>query len=65
MALQRYPVRRIEEDPAHELERSSWPAALPPVARILDHGLELGPATILVGENGSGKSTLIEAVALA
>ncbi|WP_326947498.1 AAA family ATPase [Arthrobacter sp. RIT-PI-e] len=32
---------------------------------ILDHGLDLGPATVLVGDNGSGKSTIIEAIALA
>ncbi|WP_422392021.1 AAA family ATPase [Arthrobacter sp. N1] len=32
---------------------------------ILDHGLDNGPATALVGENGSGKSTIIEAIALA
>ena len=65
MALNRYPVRRLEEDPAHELERGSWPAVLPAVAQVLDRGLDLGPATILVGENGSGKSTLVEAAALA
>lgn len=38
---------------------------LAPVTTILDHGLDLGPATVLVGENGSGKSTIIEAIALA
>ncbi|KNC20375.1 ATPase AAA [Arthrobacter sp. RIT-PI-e] len=35
------------------------------VTTILDHGLDLGPATVLVGDNGSGKSTIIEAIALA
>ncbi|GAA1909127.1 AAA family ATPase [Arthrobacter gandavensis] len=65
MAMHRFPVRRLEEDPAHVLARTIWPAVLPPVAQILDRGLDLGPATILVGENGSGKSTLVEAVALA
>ncbi|UPO76219.1 ATP-binding cassette domain-containing protein [Arthrobacter sp. Helios] len=65
MALHRYPIRRLEEDPAHKLERGLWPAVLPAVAQVLDRGLDLGPATILVGENGSGKSTLVEAAALA
>ncbi|MBD8042785.1 AAA family ATPase [Arthrobacter sp. Sa2BUA2] len=65
MTLHRYPVRRLEEDPAHPLDRGLWPAVLPAVAQVLDRGLDLGPATILVGENGSGKSTLVEAAALA
>lgn len=65
MALHRYPVRRLEEDPGHQLERGLWPAVLPAVTQVLDRGLDLGPATILVGENGSGKSTLVEAAALA
>ena len=38
---------------------------IPAVVQLLNDGLELGPATVLVGENGSGKSTLIEAVAMA
>jgi predicted ATPase len=45
--------------------RGRWPASVPAVAHVLDHGLDLGPATVLVGENGSGKSTLVEAVAMA
>jgi predicted ATPase len=65
MALSAYPVRRLREDPGNVLDRSRWPAVLPPVLQVLDQGLDLGPATILVGENGSGKSTLVEAVALA
>lgn len=65
MALLRYPVRRLEEDPAHRQERGLWPAGLPAVRQVLDRGLDLGPATILVGENGSGKSTLVEAAAQA
>lgn len=59
------PIRRIAEDPAHVLDRGRWPSTLPPVAQVLDHGLDLAPATVLVGENGSGKSTLVEAIALA
>lgn len=45
------------------LERDVWPATLAPVQQLLEQGLDLGPATVFVGENGSGKSTLIEAVA--
>lgn len=65
MAFERYPVRRLEESPVAPLDRMSWPGTLAPVAQLLDHGLDLGPVTVLVGENGSGKSTLVEAVALA
>jgi predicted ATPase len=65
MPLRTYPIRRLAEDPSNVLDRARWPAALPPVAHILDQGLDLGPATILVGENGSGKSTLVEGIALA
>ncbi|MEG9250078.1 AAA family ATPase [Arthrobacter sp. Soc17.1.1.1] len=65
MAFDRFPIRRLTEHPAHTLDRRTWPATLAPVTTILDHGLDLGPATVLVGENGSGKSTIIEAIALA
>lgn len=65
MAFERFPIRRLTEHPANTLDRRIWPATLPPVASILDRGLDLGPATVLVGENGSGKSTIIEAIALA
>ena len=65
MPLRTYPIRRLAEDPGNGLDRSRWPAVLPPVAQVLEQGLDLGPATVLVGENGSGKSTLVEAIALA
>ena len=65
MALDRYPIRRLEEDPSNVLDRQKWPAVLPPVAQVLEDGLDLTPATVLVGENGSGKSTIVEAIALA
>ncbi|MGA5302000.1 AAA family ATPase [Nucisporomicrobium flavum] len=60
------PVRRIELDPAAEVDRGAWWATIPAVAAVLEHGLNI-PAgvTFLVGENGSGKSTLIEALAAA
>ena len=65
MALDRYPIRRLEEDPSNILDRQKWPAVLPPVAQVLEDGLDLTPATVMVGENGSGKSTIVEAIALA
>lgn len=65
MPAHNFPIRRLLEDPAHALERHRWPAVLPPVAQVLDQGLDLTPATVFVGENGSGKSTLVEAIALA
>ena len=65
MAFENTPLRRIEEDPDHPLDRSSWPATLPPVAQLLETGIDLGPATVFVGENGAGKSTLVEAIAQA
>jgi len=58
------PIRRVELDPAAEVDRTAWWARIPAVKAVLEHGLNL-PAgvTFLVGENGSGKSTLIEALA--
>jgi predicted ATPase len=65
MPARNFPVRRLTEDPSNVLDRRRWPAVLPPVAQVLDQGLDLTSATIMVGENGSGKSTLVEAIALA
>ncbi len=65
MPAHNHPIRRLAEDPAHALDRRRWPAVLPPVAQVLDQGLDLSAATVFVGENGSGKSTLVEAIALA
>lgn len=59
------PIRRIEEDPTTPLARDTWPATLTPVRQILESGLDLGRATVLVGDNGAGKSTLVESVAAA
>lgn len=59
------PIRRISESDYRPLDRSRWPATLPPIRQLLDEGLEPGRITVLVGENGSGKSTLVEAVAMA
>lgn len=60
-----YPIRRVQESRHLPLARTRWPATVPAVAQLLDQGLDLGRATVLVGENGSGKSTLVESVALA
>lgn len=59
------PVRRVERRPDATLDPLAWPASVPAVAQVLRDGLDLGAATVLVGENGSGKSTLVEAVAMA
>lgn len=65
MSFERYPIRRLEEHPLEPLARGRWPASIPAVAQLLERGLDLGPATVFVGENGSGKSTLIESIAIA
>lgn len=60
------PVRRVSEHALGErLDRGVWPATVPAVAQVLDEGLDLSPATVLVGPNGAGKSTLVEAIAAA
>ncbi len=56
-------LRRVVEHPDDPLPRDVWPAGVPAVAQLLEEGLDLGPATVLVGANGSGKSTLVEAIA--
>jgi predicted ATPase len=65
MEFSRLPLRSVTEHPRNPLPRARWPATLPPVAQLLDDGLELGAITVFVGENGSGKSTLVEGIALA
>ena len=59
-------VRRVQRHPDASYDRDDWPYCLPPVARLLEDGLDLRPGvTFMVGENGSGKSTLVEAIATA
>ncbi len=65
MARHRWPIRRVTAAAGTSADLSRFPATVPAVAQLLRDGMELGPATVLVGENGSGKSTLIEAIALA
>jgi predicted ATPase len=59
------PITRIEAAPlgAAAVRTGEWPASLPGVATLLRDGLDLGPATVIVGENGTGKSTLMEGIA--
>jgi predicted ATPase len=59
------PVRRVERSRDARLGENDWPATLAPISQVLREGLELAPATVVVGENGTGKSTLVEAVAAA
>lgn len=59
------PVRRVERHPDAVVGASTWPGSVPAVAQVLREGLDLGAATVLVGENGSGKSTLVEGIAAA
>lgn len=59
------PVRRVQRSAGDPLGECEWPVTLPSVAQLLRDGLDLGPATVLVGENGTGKSTIVEAIAMA
>lgn len=59
------PVRRVARTADTTLTGQEWPATLAPVGQLLRDGLDLGRATILVGENGTGKSTIVEAIAMA
>lgn len=59
------PVRRVRASPLATLTPDQWPLTLAPVRQLLEPGLDLGRATILVGENGTGKSTIVEAMAMA
>lgn len=65
MRFARYPVRRVEARETEPLDPAGWPATIPAVRQLLRDGLDLGRATVLVGENGAGKSTLIEGIAMA
>jgi predicted ATPase len=56
------PLARVGVWPAVR-DENAWYWQLPAVAQLREHGLELGPVTVLVGENGSGKSTLVEGIA--
>lgn len=57
------PVRRVQRHPDADAPPRRWPQTIPAVRHLLDVGLDLGRATVLVGDNGTGKSTLVEAIA--
>jgi predicted ATPase len=59
------PVRRVQRREDVSVGLTPWAASIPAVQQVLRDGLDLGPATVLVGENGAGKSTITEAVAIA
>lgn len=62
--MSRLPVRRVEAGEwADEVPAGRWPRTLGPVGHLLRHGIDLAPATIIVGENGTGKSTIVEGIA--
>ncbi|MFL6163213.1 MAG: AAA family ATPase [Jatrophihabitantaceae bacterium] len=54
---------RIEVRPGPGYRPDAWYFDIPAIARLRSGGLDLSPATVIVGENGSGKSTLMEALA--
>lgn len=58
------PARRIEPEKGVSVDRARWPGSVPAVAQLLDEGMTLGRATVLVGANGAGKSTIVEAIAM-
>ncbi|HTZ44061.1 MAG TPA: AAA family ATPase [Jatrophihabitans sp.] len=56
---------RVELRPGRGFRPDAWYLGIPAVAQLAGAGLDLAPATVIVGENGSGKSTLLEALAAA
>lgn len=65
MIFGKTPVRHVGINDFSPPDPDVWPATLAPVQQILRDGMDLGRATVFVGENGSGKSTLVEAIAMA
>jgi len=56
---------RIELQPGPGYRPDAWYFDIPAIGQLRRSGLDLTPATVIVGENGSGKSTLLEALAQA
>lgn len=54
----------VRPRPPH-YDPDAWYFGIPAIEEIRTSGLELAPATVIVGENGSGKSTFVEALAAA
>lgn len=65
MSFSTYPIRSVTERTDKPLPRGRWPATLAAVKQVVDEGLDLRQATVIVGENGAGKSTVVEAIAAA
>jgi predicted ATPase len=61
----RFPIREVLRSTDSSPDPARWPSTLPAVSQLLNDRLELGAATVFIGENGSGKSTLVEAIARA
>ena len=59
------PLRRVVRSREAALTAQQWPATFVPIGQILERGLDLAQATVIVGDNGTGKSTFVEAVATA
>lgn len=55
----------VSEPSAGTPQVSGWWEGIPAVRQLLLDGLDLGAATVFIGENGSGKSTLVEGIASA
>lgn len=58
------PEEQVDEGDPATLENAWW-EGIPAVRQLLLDGLDLGAATVFVGENGSGKSTIVEGLAMA
>lgn len=57
-----------EDEPDESIpsvDAGGWWEGIPAVRQLLLDGVDLGAATVFVGENGSGKSTIVEALAMA
>ncbi len=65
MMFGKTPLQHVGINDLNPPNPNAWPATLAPVQQVLREGLDLGRATVFVGENGSGKSTLVEAIAMA
>ena len=57
-------LERISVVPGADYDPDAWYFGIPAIAQLRDAGLQLGPATVIVGENGTGKSTLLEGIAV-
>lgn len=56
---------RVSVVPGPGYDPDAWYLRIPAIRQLREQSLQLGEATVIVGENGSGKSTLLEALAYA